>query len=99
MTGDRVSCCITGCGRTFKREAPAGVAELVICGRHWRMAPLSWRRRCTKFRRMANKLTDPRRALAGTLYNWTWQRCRKHIEEIAAGTADDPALARLLERL
>lgn len=41
----RINCSISGCKRGTKRIAPYedGSAPLVICGKHWRMLPKSWR--------------------------------------------------------
>jgi hypothetical protein len=99
MPADRDGCCITGCRRTFKGDAGDAEGRLVICGRHWRMAPKSWRRRYTLFRRIASKLTDPRRDRAGDLCNQTFERCRAFIEDVVAGRTHDPALVQFLERL
>jgi hypothetical protein len=96
---ERCGCCITGCRRTFKRPADWPEGSRTICGRHWRMAPKSWRRRYTLFRRVASKLTDPRRDRAGDLCDQTWERCRAFIEDVVAGRTDDPALVQFLERL
>lgn len=96
---DRIGCCITGCRRTRKRPAGWPRGTLTICGRHWRMAPKSWRRRYTLFRRIANRLTDPRRDRARALWDQTFERCRRYIEDVIAGRVHDRALEQFLETL
>lgn len=97
---DRVACCITGCRRTFKREAGDADGVRVICGRHWRMAPKSWRRRGTLFRRAMNSSRNPGRAdRAAMAWDRTWERCRRYIEDVIAGRVHDSALEEFLETL
>lgn len=98
MIFDRVACCITGCRRTYKSDG-LNADERVICGRHWRMAPQSWRRRGALFRRIMNRVGHPKADLAAELWERTWERCRRHIEDVLAGRAEDPALAKFLETL
>jgi len=46
---DRISCCISGCRRTFKRDGDE--AGEIMCGRHWRMSDERLRRRHKQLRR------------------------------------------------
>jgi hypothetical protein len=48
---DRIPCCITGCGRTFKREAGDSDDVIIMCGRHWRMGDERLRKRHKELRR------------------------------------------------
>ena len=48
---DRISCCIPGCGRTFKREAEDTGDVIIMCGRHWRMGDVAMRERHKQLRK------------------------------------------------
>jgi hypothetical protein len=48
---DRLSCCIPGCRRTFKREPSYTDDTIVMCGRHWRMGDLRMRDRHKQLRK------------------------------------------------
>ncbi len=52
----RIPCCVPFCRRTFKCE-DAGV-RWVICGKHWRLADKSLRRRRTRLVRRYNRTSD-----------------------------------------
>jgi hypothetical protein len=45
---DRISCCIPGCRRTFKRDTPDSI---IMCGRHWRMGDEAMRNRHKQLRK------------------------------------------------
>ncbi|WP_027578446.1 hypothetical protein [Bradyrhizobium sp. Ai1a-2] len=48
---DRIGCCISGCGRTFKREPGESETTVVMCGRHWRMGDDGMRKRHKQLRK------------------------------------------------
>lgn len=48
----RIRCCVPFCGRSFKRLCEG---EKTICGKHWRLADKSLRRRRTKLLRWYSK--------------------------------------------
>lgn len=99
LPADRVGCCITGCRRTFKRDARIDGDYQTICGRHWRMAPKLWRQRGTKFRRAMNRVGHAKADKAAWAWHRTWERCRRYIEDVIAGRADNPAIAQFVESL
>jgi hypothetical protein len=96
---DRLRCVISGCNRTFKAGDGDGPETRVICGRHWRMAPKSWRMRYTRFKRLAGRPNNPKNELAGHVCNRTWERCRDYIEGVLSGENIDAELARFIDSL
>lgn len=84
---DRIRCCVTGCGRTFKRGDPW--EYLVICGRHWRMGPPAWRRRHTRLLRRYRQQPSERLA---DIVDRSFDRVRAQVEEIVAGRITDATL-------
>lgn len=55
MTG-RISCCIPGCRRSFKREESDLPETELICGRCWRMADIKLRERSKRARARLRKI-------------------------------------------
>lgn len=51
----RINCCIAGCKRGTTRMAPRedGSAPEIICSKHWRTVPKSWRSAMAFLRRVA----------------------------------------------
>lgn len=58
---DRIACCIPFCGRTAARSGKFGDCEEIICGKHYRLASATLRRRLTKVRRIAGRTFDQRK--------------------------------------
>lgn len=48
---DRLSCCIPGCRRTFKRTPKDGANVVTMCWRHWRMGDERLRARHKQLRK------------------------------------------------
>lgn len=59
-TYPRISCVVPGCKRGSTRYKPG--TEL-LCGRHWRMVPVGWRRKMALYRR-AHTLAERKGNLA-----------------------------------
>jgi hypothetical protein len=95
----RLHCCIAGCARTFKAQLGDRPDDWVMCSKHWRMAPLSWRRRVTRLRRIIGRGKEPKAERARALHVRQWHRCRRYIEDRLAGRVDDADLAQFLETI
>ena len=93
---DRISCCITGCRRTFKRSPDDPPETRSICGRHWRMGPKPVRERYTKLLRLYRKRET---ASIARLIELTWQRNLAAIEDALAGKINDADLTAFLETI
>jgi hypothetical protein len=77
---DRIACCVPGCRRTYKRD---GTASEIICGKHWRLADKSLRRRSLRIRNLGRKLDWPERILD---IEWRiWDRVKTLAFERALG--------------
>ena len=84
----RIGCVVPGCRRTFKDE---GQHAEVMCGKHWRMAPIRLRNRNKKLH-----------AAYRSAHRWEdWQRCQRiaavelivwdAIKASVIGTGEKPA--------
>jgi hypothetical protein len=96
----RIPCVVPYCRRTADATKFEGCDE-IICGKHWRMAPASWRRRHSRMfrtyrRRFGNSgywefpAGSPQRIDAVRLHRLCetlWQRCKRAAIEAAAGIA------------
>lgn len=78
MTG-RMRCIVPGCGRTYKDEGN----DEIICGKHWRLADVRWRRLMMRVRRKAKRVGWTGSLLA--LDHRLWVRCRDQAIERAMG--------------
>lgn len=97
-TGDRIPCCVPFCRRTAARDRFPNCDE-IICGKHWRMAPASWRRRQARLGRMYRRRyggrgywefpggsSDRLACLKlANMCNAMWNRCKKAAIEAAGG--------------
>lgn len=95
LASGRVACSIPGCTRTFKDE---GFAE-TICGKHWRLAPVKWRRQVSLLRKRYRALCGDsgywdfppgsRQRMEGyridRLFHRAWDRCKRRVVERAMG--------------
>lgn len=94
----RIPCAIPFCRRTADAEKFEGCEE-IICGKHWRMAPASWRRRRTRLLRTYRRRFGDRgyweyppgsplridAVRLDRLINSLWTRCKRVAIETAAG--------------
>lgn len=94
----RIPCVVPFCRRTAD-EAKYPSGTVIICGKHWRLAPASWRRRRSKLeRRYSRQFGDtpfwefpagsPQRIEAARLdrlIHVLWTRCKRAAIEAAAG--------------
>lgn len=80
---DRLSCCITGCRRTFKRGPDDTDETIIMCGRHWRMGDERMRKRHKQLRKrcrwFARKWSRRQNAIERAPRVWakfhrTWER-------------------------
>lgn len=80
---ERICCCVPFCRRTFKNDKGYG---WIICGKHWRLADKSLRRRRTKLLRRYKKEMDraKRRRLVGMIL-WLDERGKRQAIERALG--------------
>jgi hypothetical protein len=92
---ERVACCVPFCRRTFKAE---GITE-VICGNHWRMIPIRYRRPNSLARRRYRAICgdkaywefpagSPQRMKGHRLARqeeFFWERCKRKAIETALG--------------
>lgn len=94
----RLSCCIPFCGRTFrndKKGTPWSEGQVVMCGKHWRMAPSDMRARDRQLRRLLRRVErllpgGKRRRMWTVVARWhdqNWHHARQVITERAAGIA------------
>lgn len=92
----RLSCCVPFCRRTFrndKKGTPWPKGSIIMCGKHWRMAPAEMRANDKRLRRMLRNIgrlvpsPKARRMwdLVARWHNENWERARKAIVERAAG--------------
>lgn len=79
MTG-RLSCCVPGCGRTFRIERSE---TEVMCGKHWRQADRRLRLLITKVRRRARRRGWPHWLVE--MHNRLWVKGRNQAIERAMG--------------
>ena len=91
----RQRCCIMGCNKTFKDEG----YELVICRKHWVLAPAYRRQRVTHLRRRYKRAfgdTPHWKFEAGSenrmkswrlakLINEAWELCHKSVRDRSMG--------------
>lgn len=80
-TYPRVECLVPGCRRGTTRLENNGDGSVeLICGRHWRTVPLSWRRRIALFKRhvkRADRRGDAEKYRQAVNAEWRmWQRVR-----------------------
>lgn len=95
MMGPRITCAIAGCKRTAAN--PKGWTGW-ICADHWKLAPTSWRRRCTMFRRIMRSPNPARAQRAASALDRCWARCRSHIEAKCADGAP-PDLMKFIDAI
>lgn len=79
----RTPCCIPFCrrGTTKFPDSPE-----IMCGKHYRLAPKSLRRRRTKILRALARERDPRRAQRlFDLQQRLWERAKATVTNIAMG--------------
>lgn len=95
---DRIPCMVPFCRRTASREKFPN-CDQIICGKHWRMAPVLWRRRHSRLVRRYHHLFDGkgwwqyppeslqrRQAIRlARLCDQMWDRCKQAVIEAAAG--------------
>ena len=74
----RLPCCIEGCGKTFAMKGDDSYQGIVMCGRHWRMAPKRMRDLESLIRKRAKRRGWTRRLIRQ--HDWIWQRARRAID-------------------
>lgn len=74
----RLPCAIEGCGRTFSMTADDTYDFVVVCGKHWREAPLRMRRHVAAIRKKARRYGWTDRLLR--LHNLAWHRALRSIQ-------------------
>ena len=95
---ERLGCCIPFCRRTFRQDkklTPWPAGSVIMCGKHWRTAPLELRQRDRHLRRLIKKIErlvpNPKaRRMHDRVRRWhdqNWFRAEKIINERAAGIA------------
>jgi hypothetical protein len=72
---DRLQCLVPFCRRTIRRTALPPEHNEWICGKHWTVTSVTWRRRRALFRRRG------RRDLEAMM----WKRLKRQAIERAAG--------------
>lgn len=77
----RVACIVPGCKRTACEEFADGGE--IICGKHYRLADVRWRRLLTKVRRKCGKLGSPPHLIS--LFYRVWDRIKQQAIERGAG--------------
>jgi hypothetical protein len=91
--------CVVPFWRRTANEAKYPPGTEIICGKHWRMAPATWRRRRSKLERIYSRrfgdspfwefpAGTPKRIEAvrlDRLINALWERCKTEAIERAAG--------------
>lgn len=94
----RIPCVVPFCRRTADATKFGADCE-IICGKHWRMAPATWRRRKSKLHRMYRQrfgdrgywefpAGSPKRIGAvklDRLCRASWDQCKRAAIEAAAG--------------
>jgi hypothetical protein len=97
MASDRIPCCVPFCRRTADAEKFKG--EEIICGKHWRLASATQRRRQSRMARMYRRrfgrngyweypAGSPDRLDAvklARILEKLWERCKRQAIERAAG--------------
>ena len=82
---DRIPCCVPFCRRTASR-AKIGDHTEIICGKHYRLASATLRRRLTKIRRRYRYILPPGElARLHELDLRLWDRIKAQAIERAAG--------------
>ncbi len=85
----RTSCLVSGCGRSWPDD---GIAEEIICGKHWRMVPVHLRNEAKRLRagwRKARRANRPKLCgLYANDYDRVWSEIKASItgEDRPAGT-------------
>jgi hypothetical protein len=92
----RLACCIPFCRRTFRNDkasTPWPKGSEVMCGKHYRLAPLELRQRDRKLKRLVRKIDRlmngrKRFALRCRVIDWQWQcfnKIKQAVTERAGG--------------
>jgi hypothetical protein len=86
MKSARIPCCVPYCGRTF---ADDGSFTEVLCGRHYRLARPTLRRRLTRVRRRYRKALlrgeQTSAVRAQRLDDAIWRAIKREAIEVAVG--------------
>ena len=90
----RLACCVPHCRRTFRNDktlTPWPRGTEVICGKHYRMAPLFLIERDRRLRRLSRKAdklspTEESSRLCRRVVTWQWQ-CFARIKAAATERA------------
>ena len=88
MNADRIPCCVPYCRRTAAR-AKFPDAEEIICGKHYRLASATLRRRLSRLRRQRSRYRpgiDDDQLDRSYALDWRlWVRIKKQAIERAMG--------------
>lgn len=87
MSADRIPCCVPFCRRTVARLRFPDAQE-IICGKHYRLASGTLRRRLTKVRKLTRRVRSDnggKLRQAWHLDNALWLRIKKQAIELAVG--------------